>query len=133
MFIKTRKLLCDNCGKNALDNPEMFNILFIRQSAERVEKICVCCKGECNEAIVEANQGHHVGWQDLSNFTNPALYLQHVMTLIAGSKGVRIRNYSDDALEYFTEVLFNMSSFVFRELTLEEKEGFKFENLFNNY
>lgn len=133
MFTSTKKLACEHCNKAVAKVPETFNILFFRQSAELITKICVCCKGACTEAVEKNNADFQIGWQDLSNFTNPALYLQHVMTLISGLKGTKIRCYSEEALDFFKEVLLTMSSYVFRKLTDSEKEKVKFENLFNNY
>ena len=123
------QLVCEHCGKDALVNPEKINILFFKSKDESttIQKIYISCKGICDDIISKENSQYYPGWQDLGDFTNPALYLKRTMAIINNCKNKGADWISDEAFSVLKDILLIMAEYVFRELSEDEIE--KFESL----
>jgi hypothetical protein len=71
------------------------------------------CKGRCDDALISETKGSD-GWKDVSDFTNPLLFMQNSMAFI---DNVKEGKFSDEAFEAYKKVLLTGYQYVLREPT----------------
>ena len=84
IFENEEELVCEVCGKNLMDNIDM-SLINIIQNVETSKIVAMkpCCKGKCDEIIRYSAQNGEVSvWKDLKDFSNPYLYIRHVMAVM---------------------------------------------------
>ncbi len=121
VFSNPRTINCSVCGKDLMEDPGL-SLVNIIQNIQTKKIICVkpCCKGKCDK-IVSGNvkQGEVSGWKDFSDFTNPYLYLKHVMSVLNSMyAGEGFEN--EQAFEDYKNFLIDMYPYVTRELSEDE-------------
>ena len=109
-----------------------FSIIIHRryQDVQTRKIICVkpCCKGECDKMVSgNVKQGGISVWIDISDFTNPYLYLKHVMAVLNGMyAGEGFEN--EQAFEDYKKFLIDMYPYITRELSEEEVRAAALDN-----
>lgn len=115
------ELKCKICGKNLLDNPGMSMINIVENiNTNKIISVSPCCKGKCDNYIQNKARANEVsGWKDLSDFTNPYLYIKHIMSVFNSMyDGVGFEN--KEAFEAYKDLLIKIYPFVTRDMTEEE-------------
>ncbi len=129
VYTNARTINCTVCGKDLMENPDL-SLVNIIQDVQTRKIICVkpCCKGECDKMVSgNVKQGEISGWKDISDFTNPYLYLKHVMAVLNGMyAGEGFEN--EQAFEDYKKFLIDMYPYITRELSEEEVRAAALDN-----
>jgi len=121
MYSSYEELNCRHCGKDVLQDISN-SIVVIHQKRNLVTDVFPCCKGNCDDAL-----GSLSGWKELKEFTNPYLYLKHLMAVLNNMhEGME---FTDEALEGYKEVVTKTAPYVFRNMTDDERESSAFSNM----
>ncbi|QNU66723.1 hypothetical protein EHE19_018080 [Ruminiclostridium herbifermentans] len=123
-------LKCAHCGKNLFENIGMSIVVLVQDMQNnKISDIYTCCKGNCDDIL----QKHRVtgsgsdGWKELSEFTNPFLFLKHVMAIMNNMHdGIEI---SQTAFESYKEIVLATAQYVMRDLTTGEKESVRIDSM----
>lgn len=111
MFNSYEPLPCKHCGKDTLKNPSMSIVVLYENDEDVFDTIYVCCKGECDR-----NLGKLPGWKDLSEFTNPILYIQHINAILNSIQKNEVTIFTNEALQEYKNILLKTAPFVFRDM-----------------
>jgi hypothetical protein len=112
MYSKHEELNCKHCGADVLQDINN-SIVVIHQEGNTVTHVFPCCKGACDDAL-----GSLSGWKELKDFTNPYLYLKHVMAVLNNMhEGME---FTDEAFEGYKQVLIKTAPYVFRDMGDDE-------------
>jgi hypothetical protein len=88
IFGDTEGVKCACCGNNLMENVNLSMVQIITNAQRKITKVYPCCKGSCDKQLLRGLQhGEHDGWQELSQFTNPYLYLKHIMSVMNNMYG----------------------------------------------
>lgn len=132
LFGKYQGLECEICQKDILResvrNPGCANILFANKKGEhdKVESIHVVCKGECDKALQASlySAGLITAWRDLRDFTNPILYLKHMIgymnNIFSGPT-----QFTPKAHEKMKDIYISFSQRTLREISHEDRLRFE--------
>ena len=123
-------LKCAHCGKNLFEDIGMSIVVLVEDiKNNKITDIYTCCKGKCDDILQEnrvAGNGSD-GWKELSEFTNPFLFLKHIMAIMNNMHdGVEI---SKTAFESYKEIVLATAQYVMRDLTPSEKESVRIESM----
>lgn len=124
MFDEVETLNCSVCGKNALEKPEDFNVVFDQNEEDVFMDMQVCCKENCDDKL------DLPFWKDLSDFTNPYLHLQHINAMFNTIHDSQKDIFTDETLQKYKEIINKTSVFVYRDMTEKEKYDANISNLF---
>ncbi|MCH1982469.1 hypothetical protein MCG98_07810 [Ruminococcus sp. OA3] len=120
VFEDNGQIICSVCGKKVMDNPEEALLNIISNRENKMVSIAGCCKGKCDSIVsAGAPKGCLAGWKDIINFTNPYLYIKHIMSVfnsMADGKGFENRK----AFEEYKRFLLLMYPYVTRDMTDQE-------------
>jgi hypothetical protein len=121
MYLEHEELNCKYCGANVLENITK-SMVVIHQEGDIVTDVFPCCKGACDDAL-----GSLSGWKELIDFTNPFLYLQHIMAVLNNMhEGMK---FTDEAFKAYKEVLIKTAPYVFRDMEDNEKRNAAMANM----
>ncbi|MCX7903268.1 MAG: hypothetical protein N2486_02045 [Caloramator sp.] len=114
-------LKCDHCGKDLFADSQMSIIVFVEDRKNKVIKdVYVCCKLECDRNLqeIKVKEGLIDGWKDLSDLTNPILFLNQIMATFNRMKNGWI--FEPNAFEKLKEIYLACAQYVMREPTESE-------------
>lgn len=112
MFTNYDPLECKNCGVDVLNNISQ-SIVVIDEQDNKVKDVYACCKGKCDDEL-----GRPSGWKELKDFTNPYLYLKHIMAIL--NNVYEGMEFTEEGLEGYKQVLLRTAPYVFRNLNDDE-------------
>lgn len=121
VFEKEEKVLCENCGKDLMLDPEMSMVQIVDDmTTKKITRIVPCCKGECDNLLkLRLEENESDGWKDLSEFINPILYLKHIMSVLNNMyDGIGFAN--EEAFEEYKSLVIRCYPYVTRDMTEEE-------------
>lgn len=129
IFDKTEDVVCSVCGKNLLEDPDMALLNIILNEDNKIVHVKPCCKGDCDHKISRmVKDDESSGWKDIKDFTNPYLYMKHLMSVLNSmfdGKGFE----NKEAFENYKKFVLSMYPYVTRNLTDEDKEQIKIDNM----
>jgi hypothetical protein len=127
VYSNPKNLNCEICGKNLFDNPGMSMINIIQDmETQKIVAVKPCCKGKCDSSI-STQKNEISGWKDLSDFTNPYLYMKHIMSVMnCMNEDEGFANQK--AFEDYKDLLLKVYPYVTRNLTDKEKQAVIFDN-----
>ncbi len=119
-------LRCVVCGKDLLSNKNNGLIIFAQKFETReIYDVVGVCRGQCDRAY-EAylkSKGYGTGWEDISDFTLPTIYLKKQMALINNLFYHKSREvFTEHGIEAYKTILIALSQLVLRDRTEEEWE-----------
>jgi hypothetical protein len=122
VFSNSKELTCKVCGKSLFEKPGMSMInIIMNTETDKIVSVVPCCKGKCDKSI-KANKNEVSGWKDLIDFTNPYLFIKHVMSVFNSMyDGEGFEN--KEAFEEYKDLLLTIYPYVTRDLTDEENES----------
>jgi hypothetical protein len=123
MYSNVEELNCKHCGIDTLQDVGN-SIVVIHETGNLVDQVFVCCKGECDDAL-----GGLPGWKDLKDFTNPYLYLKHVMAVFNNIHEDGME-FTSESLEGYKSVLLKTAPYVFRDMSDKEIDSAAMSNAF---
>lgn len=121
VYSNAEDIKCSVCGKSLMKDPGMSMVNIIENiNTHKIVYVKPCCKGKCDKTIERFAKDNEVsGWKDLSEFTNPYLYIKHVMSVFNSmSNGIGFEN--KEAFEDYKKLLIDMYPYITRNLTDEE-------------
>lgn len=124
--IFTHGIECKVCGKDLLKNSENGVLVLIQdKNTDKVVDVYTACKGEHDEIMRSKynNNRYQEKWYELSDFTNPILWLDQVRTLIERLQVEH--NFDKNVISQLQEILKETFAYVSRELTNDELERVK--------
>lgn len=122
VFTNPKDVKCVVCGKNLIDDIDMSLVNIIQNmETHKIVKVCPCCKGSCDDKIERTAKENEIsGWKDISDFTNPFLYIKHIMSVMNSMhNGNGFDNQA--AFEDYKDLVLKMYPYVTRDM--EEKEN----------
>lgn len=122
MYSKYEPLECKCCGNDTLKDVKGSIIVF-HQIGVNVDQVYACCKGNCDDALEGLP-----GWKELSEFTNPYLYLKHVMAVFNNMHEDGLE-FTDEALEGYKSIFLKTAPYVFRDMENDEIDTAVISNL----
>ena len=131
VYSSNTEIKCSICGKDLMEQPEMSLVNIIQNlDTNKIVSVKPCCKGKCDQIIEgTAKRRELSGWKDLTDFMNPYLYMQHIMSVMNSmQKAEGFEN--QDAYEEYKNLLLNMYPYITRNLSEEEKEEAIMSNAF---
>lgn len=119
-------LICANCSKDLFENPELSIAVILRNKNGDFMDVYTCCKGECDKKLLltRRKKDYTDGWQDITDFMNPVLYLKQTMTFI--NKLQDGTKFTEEAFEQYKNILLQCSPYVMRNPSKTEEQ--KVEN-----
>ena len=127
VFSNSNELVCKVCGKPLFEEPGMSMInIIMNTKTNKIVSVAPCCKGKCDKSI-KAKNDEVSGWKDLSDFTNPHLYMKHIMSVFNSMyDGEGFEN--KEAFEAYKNLLLDIYPYITRDITEDEKEQALFAN-----
>lgn len=130
VYCDEKEVKCCVCGKTLVNDiaGSMINIIQDSES-QKIIAIKPCCKGKCDQAISSAlGKNETTGWKEFRTFTNPHLYLKHIMSVINNMfEGQVFAN--EEAFEEYKSLVIAMYPYVTRNLSEEEVQTAIMENM----
>lgn len=121
-------LKCIVCKKDLTENIGKSMVQIITKE-DRITRISPCCKGDCDNKLKSfLKDGESDGWKELFTFSNPYLYLKHLMAVMNGMYDGKVFD-NTDSFESYKDLLIKMYPFISRDLTNNEMEQVEFENM----
>lgn len=122
------ELKCLHCGKNLLEDAGLSMVQIITDENDNIVRVNPCCKGKCDKALLaQLPKQYNDGWKELSTFTNPYLYLKHVMSMLNNLyDGHKFAN--EQAFENYKNLLISTAPYVMRNMNSGEEESARFDN-----
>lgn len=126
-------LLCDYCGKDLLEEEDLYKTLigFAEKFGEaggkkNCQHIYWAHKGECDRSLTAQYQkeGLIEGWQDIGDLSIPVFYLRFIMAIINRIKS-GMDEYSEEAYDRLKHFIIAISQKVLREMSDEDRERVK--------
>lgn len=124
LYENQKPVICAHCGENLLEKPEMSIVVFVQDlAADRILDIYTCCKGECDHTLRKERvcKNSSDGWKELTEFTNPLLFLKHILAVMNNMHGELKIN--DEAFENYKQLILSMAPYVMRETKEKELES----------
>lgn len=83
VYSDCQEIKCSVCGKNLMEAPGMSLVNIIQNiDTNKIVSVKPCCKGKCDKIVERTAKVREIsGWKDLTEFTNPYLYMKHVMSV----------------------------------------------------
>jgi len=130
IFFKRQAILCDHCQNNLLERLQGMIISIRKKDVSPFDEsirpiyknIHFSCKGECERKLLKADSDNglaEAGWYEISDYTNPAIYIRRLMHLI---EEINNGKYENDCIEKIQLFFVAMFPYVAREMTDYEKE-----------
>lgn len=128
IFDKETELHCAYCGKNLLENINLSMVIIATDNSDNIVKVIPCCKKDCDHKLTrDLPTDVSDGWEELSIFTNPYLYLKHIMAMLNNMyDGAKFLN--EEAFENYKEILLAMAPYVMRDMTDGEISSAKLDD-----
>jgi len=133
VYVATKQILCDNCGKNLLDEDANGIIVLLNSQKsggkrERLEGIYCACKGYCDRKLEEDAKMRdlNTGWEDIEDLKMPTLFLKWIISTM--NQLYSKKEFSEEAFSRLKEFYINIFPYVARNITPLEKE--RLDNLF---
>lgn len=129
IFDDANGVKCVYCGKNLMDDVHRSMVQLITNEQWQITKVYPCCKGTCDKQLIKGMQkGESDGWQELSQFTNPYLYLKHIMSVMNNMyEGTGFAN--KQAFEDYKKLIIECYPYVARNLSDGERQSATMEDL----
>lgn len=125
IFTKESELRCIRCGKNLLEDVGLSMVQIVTDKDGNIVQFNPCCKGSCD--VLQLPKGCSDGWQELSTFTNPYLYLKYIMSILNNLyNGHKFTN--EQAFENCKNVLIALAPYVMRDICDSEKQNAAFDD-----
>lgn len=122
-------LPCDVCGRDLLrasvverdGGVILFGYPRDASSTEPVERVEFACRGECDRRMEArlAQQGMFAGWDDISDYCNPLIFIRRLTGHMSGVRSGR-NTYSDAAHEKLIKFYLALSQRTLRQTTDED-------------
>ncbi len=127
IFDKIEPVKCVLCGKNLINDIGLSMVQIRTDDSGKITKVIPCCKGECDRKLKsDMDNNEHDGWKDLSEFTNPFLFMKHIMSVI-NSMYDKEGFANKEAFETYKELVLNCYPYVTRNLTDTEAQTAKYD------
>lgn len=96
----------------------------------KINAVHMCCKGKCDYIIQNSTGENKISaWKDLKDFTNPYLYLKHIMAVLNSmNKGEGFEN--EEAFQAYKNLLIKMYPYVSRNMNEKEKQAISIAEMF---
>lgn len=122
-------LECEICGtdllKRSVGGENLGVMVFGQKAHNRVESLHFVCRGECDQQMshrVRA-QGLTDGWNDISDFCNPLIYLRHLITYVNETRKDPER-YSEAAHRRMLDLFLAVSQRTLRQTNAEDRQAY---------
>lgn len=127
LFNEVTQLHCEVCKKELLHSEqikESIVVFYYEYNSENLNKnyikISTCCKGLCDRQLRE-QMNMLSGWEDLSDFKSPLIYLRKVIGLVNSLHDPN-NHYTENAINSLKTILIQLFPFVSRELNQQDRE-----------
>lgn len=123
VFNDESNVACKVCGKNLLDDVENSLVNIVQNTkTHKIVSVTPCCKGKCDQRMqLQAGINEVSGWKDLKEFTNPYLYLKHIMSVMNSmAQGYGFENA--EAFENYKALLIQLYPYIARDMEKDEIE-----------
>jgi len=130
VFDDSEDIRCCVCGKNLMGDVDASMVNIIQNtSTGKIISVCPCCKGMCDQKIeYSVKENELSGWKDLSTFTNPYLYLKHIMSVMNSMNcGEGFEN--ETAFKAYKDLLIKMYPYVTRNMDSNEEREVELDNM----
>ncbi|MFD2613557.1 hypothetical protein [Paenibacillus gansuensis] len=124
------KIECEICGKDVIQGSKDKGpgiIVIVENKQGTITDVIPCCKGTCDDKVSQSVKGVD-GWKDVTEFTNPLLFMQNSMAFI---NNVQQNKFSEEAFEAYKKVLLVGYQYVLREPTDNEWEKYQINTMIN--
>lgn len=130
VFSNPEPIKCKCCGKDLTIDPEMSMIQIITNKNNQIVRFTPCCKGQCDHRLQGDidREKEYDGWQDLTNFLNPYLFIKHVMGIMNSmyeEKGFE----SSEAFEQYKDLIIKCYPYVTRDMDKKDLEEVRRDNM----
>ncbi|MCA1370228.1 restriction endonuclease [Bradyrhizobium sp. BRP14] len=126
---KYKPLECEICGtdllKRSVKGENLGVMVFGHSGHDRIETLQFVCRGECDQkmsARIRA-RGLNDGWNDVSDFCNPLIFLGHMISYINETRSDPQR-YSDAAHKRMLELFQAVSQRTLRQTSDEDRQAY---------
>lgn len=117
-------LPCAVCGNDLLTKKKDGLIIFAQNfETHAIDNVVGVCRGRCDRTYSAylRSKGFGTGWEDISDFTLPSIYLKKQMALINNLFYHKSsEKFTEHGIEAYKIVLIALSQLVFRDRTEEE-------------
>ncbi len=130
VYGEARPIKCSVCGKDLMEDMGMSMVNIIQNiETDKIVSVRPCCKRQCDHIISkDAKNGEISGWKDLSDFTNPYLYLKHILSVMNNMySGKGFEN--QEAFESYKNLIIDMYPYVTRNMDEEEKRAVQIDSI----
>ncbi|GED59196.1 hypothetical protein ABER61_25220 [Brevibacillus formosus] len=125
LYGNEKTIVCENCGKDIIKGSEDKGpgiIIILENNQDVITKVIPSCKGQCDD-ILQQKHGYG-GWKDITDFTNPLLFMQNTMAIM---NNLHESNISEDAFTKYKEILLTGFQYVLREPTDDDWHEFNMD------
>ncbi|QQF06228.1 restriction endonuclease [Sinorhizobium meliloti] len=126
---KYQPLECEICGtdllKRSVKGENLGVMVFGHSAHNKVETLHFVCRDECDRkmsARVQA-QGLTDGWNDISDFCNPLIYLRHMIAFVNETRKDSSR-YSEAAHSRMLDLFLAVSQRTLRQTNVEDRQAY---------
>lgn len=123
VLYKSKTVKCSNCDKDLFESLSLSMVQIVTNDKDKVTKVVPCCKGECDRKLKSLlKENEYDGWKDLEDFTNPYLFIKHIMSVLNcmyEDKGFE----NKDAFEAYKDLIIKCYPYVSRDMNDREKES----------
>lgn len=128
---ESEPLICDVCGKNLFDDPNMSIIVFIEDvDTKTFEDIKVCCKGQCDRILKSRRpKGYTDGWREVSELINPYLLIKNIMSVLNNMQSGSMK-FNEEAFKKYKDIVLKCYPYVCRDLEPKEFSAVETDSMF---
>lgn len=129
IFSNDESLKCSCCGKGLMENVNLSMVQIITNEDGLITNVHPCCKKACDKQLLRGlKPGEDDGWRELSEFTNPYLYLKNIMAIMNNmSEGKVFAN--EQAFEDYKDILIKCYPYIARNLSNAEIQSAELSNM----
>lgn len=130
VLYESETVKCANCGKDLFESLSLSMVQIATNDNELITRVVPCCKGECDRKLKSLlRENEHDGWKDLEDFTNPYLFLKHIMSVLNcmyEDKGFE----NEEAFEAYKDLIIKCYPYISKSMTEKEKESARMSEIF---
>ena len=126
---KYQPLECEICGidllKKSVKGENLGIMVFGHSAHDKVESLHFVCRGECDSKMSARvrSQGLTDGWNDISDFCNPLIFLGHVIAFVNETREDPAR-YTKKAHSRMIDLFLAVSQRTLRQTTEEDRQAY---------